>query len=163
MKRTTITAQLLMTAGAVLLAMTGLAQAVLPEGLVAYYKLDADSGTVAVDETGNHDGMLTGGLTWVEGVYGNALEFRGGNGSPFVDLGAWQTNGPGGLSLSFWVKWAGPNGLYQGTVSQREGTMYWWSEMPPGSSEVRFKTNTSPQSIVTIPNGRVVEGEWSYR
>jgi hypothetical protein len=162
MKRSTMTAQLLMTAGAVVVAMTGLAHAILPEGLVAYYKLDAASGTVAVDETGSHDGTLTGGLTWVEGVHGNGLEFRGGNGSPFVDLGAWQTDGPGGLSLSLWAKWAGGNGLYQGTVSQREGTMYWWSEMPPDSSEVRFKSNTSPQSIVTIPNGEVVEGEWAH-
>jgi len=162
MKRSTITAQLLVTVGAVALAMTGVAQAVLPGGLVAYYKLDATSGTTALDETGAHDGTLTGGLTWVEAVHGNGLEFRGGNGSPFVDLGAWQTDGPGGLSLSLWAKWAGDNGLYQGTVSQREGTMYWWSEMPPGSSEVRFKSNTSPQSIVTIPNGQVVEGEWAH-
>ena len=138
------------------------AQAKLPEGLVAYYKLNAVSGLTALDETGQHDGTLTDSLAWVAGIDGNALQFKGGNGSAFVDLGAWQTDGPEGLSLCIWAKWAGGNGLYQGLISQREGTMYWWSEMPPDSSTVRFKSNTNPQSMLTIANGVVVEDEWAH-
>jgi Concanavalin A-like lectin/glucanases superfamily/F5/8 type C domain len=159
MKRSKIVSRLLLISGAWALAMACSVQAALPDGLVAYYKLDATSGLTALDETGAHDGTLTGGLTWVAGHDGNGLQFRGGNGSPFVDLGAWQTDGPAGLSLSLWVNWAGGNGLYQGLVSQRDGTMYWWSELPSGG-EVRFKSNTSPQSLLTIPP--VAEGEWVH-
>ena len=137
MRTSKMTVRLGAAAAALVLVLTCVTQAVLPDGLVAYYKLDATSGTTALDETGAHDGTLTGGLNWVEGKDGNGLQFRGGNGSPFVDLGAWQTDGPDGLSLSMWALWAGGNGLYQGLVSQREGTMYWWSEMPPDGSTVR--------------------------
>ena len=162
MRMSKITGRWQLTAAVLVLALAGSAQAVLPDGLVAYYKLDATAGTAALDETGVHDGTLTGALSWVAGKDGNGLQFRGGNGSPFVELGAWQTDGPAGLSLSVWANWAGGNGLYQGVVSQRDGTMYWWSEMPPDSSEVRFKSNTSPQSILTIASGTVVEGEWAH-
>jgi len=65
MSRSMNTAQLLMMAGVCVLAMACSVQAALPEGLVAYYKLDAASGLTALDETGAHDGTLTGGLTWV--------------------------------------------------------------------------------------------------
>jgi len=162
MKRSRMTSHLLLTVGVCVLATALPLEGALPEGLVAYYKLDATSGQTAFDETGAHPGTLTGALAWVAGQDGNGLQFRGGNGSPFVNLGAWQTNGPAGLSLSLWGRWAGGNGLYQGLVSQRDGTMYWWSEMPPDSSTVRFKSNTSPQSLLTIAAGNLVEDEWAH-
>ncbi|UCD52731.1 MAG: discoidin domain-containing protein [Phycisphaerales bacterium] len=138
------------------------AQAALPDGLVAYYKLDATSGLTAPDETGAHDGTLTGALAWVEGKDGNGLQFRGGNGSPFVDLGAWQTDGPTGLGLAVWAKWAGLSGAYQGLIRQREGTMYWWTELNPEGTQLRFKSNTSPQSNLTITGEHLIEGEWTH-
>ena len=47
--------------------------------LVGHWRLDDGAGLIAVDSVGAHDGELTGPLTWVEGVYGGALEFEGGN------------------------------------------------------------------------------------
>jgi len=105
------------------LILTNAAEAVNPVG---WWQLEDGAGLTAADSIGEHDGELTGPLTWVEGRYGGALQFEGGNGSPFVDLGAWQTDGPEGLSLCFWAKWAGANDFYQGFLSQREDTMYWW-------------------------------------
>ncbi len=130
--------------------------------LVGHWKLDDGAGLIAVDSTGEHDGELTGPLTWVEGVYGGALEFEGGNGSPFVDLGAWQTDGPEGLSVCWWAKWVGTNGSYQGFLSQREGTMYWWTELDPSASQLRFKSNTSPQSNLYLTGEHLIEGEWAH-
>ncbi|GBE06827.1 doubled CXXCH motif [bacterium BMS3Abin10] len=48
----------------------------LPSGVIAYYKLDEGSGSVANDETGYHDGTISG-ATWTTGKSGTALLFGG--------------------------------------------------------------------------------------
>ena len=138
------------------------ARAALPPGLEAYYRLNSTSGLTALDETGKHNGTLTGALNWVPGVEGNALQFRGGNGSPFVNLGAWQTTGPAGLSVALWVKWAGPNALYQGLMCQRDGTMYWWVEISTDAVQLRFKSNTNPQSNLYLTTPHLTQNEWMH-
>jgi len=59
------------------LAGTGVAIAGLEDGLVCYYKLDEDSGTVAADSSPNgYDGTLFGNaLEWVPGRIGGALSW----------------------------------------------------------------------------------------
>ena len=48
------------------------------DGLVAWWKFDETSGTVAYDSSGNgHDANLTNGPTWVTGKVGGALSFDG--------------------------------------------------------------------------------------
>ena len=141
------------------LILTSAAEAVDPMG---WWQLDDGAGLTAADRFGEHDGELTGPLTWVDGIYGGALQFEGGNGSPFVDLGAWQTDGPDGLSLCLWAKWEGTNGVYQGFLSQREGTMYWWTELNPDGTQLRFKSNTSPQSNLYLTGEHLIEGEWAH-
>ena len=48
------------------------------DGLVAWWKFDETSGTVAYDSSGNgHDANLTNGPTWVTGKIGGALSFDG--------------------------------------------------------------------------------------
>ena len=162
MKRAKMMSPWFLLIGLVVLAASGPLWAVLPEGLVAYYKLDSVAGSTAIDETGTHDGTLTGALAWVAGKDGNALQFVGGNGSPFVNLDAWQTDGPAGLGLAIWAKWNGDNGLYQGLISQRDGTMYWWTEISPGGGQLRFKSNTSPQSNLYLTGEHLVVGEWTH-
>ena len=54
--------------------------------LVAHWKLDETSGTVAKDASGNgYDGTLIGGTTWVTGTIRGALEVNGSTG--YVDFG----------------------------------------------------------------------------
>ncbi len=161
MRRSRVSRKMI-TASFCMLVMACAVQGALPEGLVAYYKLDATSGLTALDETGAHDGTLTGQLAWVPGRDGNGLQFIGGNGSPFVNLGAWQTNGPAGLGLAVWVRWAGVSGAYQGLLSQRDGTMYWWTELSPDGAQLRFKSNTSPQSNLYLTGEHLIEGEWVH-
>jgi hypothetical protein len=154
-------APLLATAVCLLWAATAV-RAGLPEGLGAYYRFNSPSGLTALDETGAHNGTLTGALNWVAGVEGNALQFKGGNGSPFVNTGAWQSTGTEGLSVALWAKWAGANSLYQGLVSHRDGTMYWWIEIPGDGGQLRFKSNTSPQSILLAGTPHLVKDEWVH-
>ena len=137
-------------------------QADLPDGLGAYYRFNSTSGLTAIDETGSHNGTLTGALAWVPGVEGNALQFKGGNGSPFVNTGAWQTTGADGFGVALWAKWAGANSLYQGLVSHRDGTMYWWIEIPGDGGQIRFKSNTNPQSILLAGTPHLVKDEWVH-
>ncbi|MHC4440515.1 MAG: LamG domain-containing protein, partial [Planctomycetota bacterium] len=139
--------------------LTSLTEAAEPVG---WWKLDDGVGLTAEDSAGDHDGTLTDPLTWVEGIFGSALEFEGGNGSPFVDLGAWQTDGPEGLSVCWWAKWAGTNGSYQGFLSQREGTMNWWTELNPSADQLRFKSNTDPQSNLYLTGEHLIEDEWVH-
>jgi hypothetical protein len=48
------------------------------DGLIAWWKFDETSGTVAYDSSGNgHDANLTNGPTWVTGKIGGALSFDG--------------------------------------------------------------------------------------
>ncbi|HDY65916.1 MAG TPA: LamG domain-containing protein [Phycisphaerae bacterium] len=72
---------------AVILALCSVvAMAAVDEGLVAYYPFDAGTGTVAHDRSGNgNDGKLFGGVKWVKGSFGSALEFDGKDG--YVDCG----------------------------------------------------------------------------
>jgi len=73
------------------------ASADLNDGLSAYYKLDGN----AIDETGNHDGVVTG-MGWVPGVVGSAASFNGT--SDYITMGITSDllNSPQ-VSFSFWV------------------------------------------------------------
>ena len=48
-----------------------------PEGILAYWKLDEDSGTAVSDSVGTFTGILVGDPTWTNGRVGNALDFDG--------------------------------------------------------------------------------------
>lgn len=73
------------------------ASADLNDGLSAYYKLNGN----AIDETGNHDGIVTG-VSWVPGVDGSAASFNGT--SDYITMGTTSDllNSPQ-ASFSFWV------------------------------------------------------------
>jgi len=51
---------------------------------------------------------------------------------------------------------------YQGLVSHRDGTMYWWVEIPGDGGQLRFKSNTSPQSILLAATPHLVKDEWVH-
>ncbi|MFC1760716.1 LamG domain-containing protein [Planctomycetota bacterium] len=71
-------------------------------GLVAHYLFDGN----AQDSSGNdHHGTVMGTANWVDGVFGEALDFRGTTG---VDCGDFDpTGGTGKFTLSLWCYWDG--------------------------------------------------------
>jgi len=75
----------------------------LPPNLVAYWKLDDGSGTVATDSAGDYDGTLRGGPTWVNGIFDGALQFDGSD--DCVDVGNYPVfNSPtDSFSVALWA------------------------------------------------------------
>ncbi len=83
--------------------------------LAGWWTLDGGTGTTAIDWSGHGGhGTLIGGPQWVDGYYGDALEFSGAG--QYVDCG---TNAgediTGDFTLAAWVRMAPSNaGLYEG-------------------------------------------------
>ena len=71
--------------------------------LIAQWKLDDGSGTIATDSAGGHDGTLVGGPTWVaEGKIDGALQFDGSD--DYVDCGNDPIFNPeGSFSITLWA------------------------------------------------------------
>jgi hypothetical protein len=86
--------------------------------LVAYWALNEGSGTVATDLSENgYDGTLTGGVTWTDGIYQNALHFNGSN--AYVETGRNILNGVEGFTLAGWVSASNVN-VYSSLFGQND-------------------------------------------
>jgi len=82
-------------------------------GLLAYWKFDEGSGTIAYDSAGDNDGMLVNRPTWTTGQIGGGLNFNGNDGV-YVE-GSYGTDSPlniynSDVTISAWVKLKGPGG-----------------------------------------------------
>ncbi|MHC4202961.1 MAG: LamG domain-containing protein, partial [Planctomycetota bacterium] len=70
---------------------------------VGHWKFDEGKGTTARDSSGKgNDGNLKGGVKWVKGRIGGALEFRGGD--QHVDAGTGRSLRNGRFAVAAWVK-----------------------------------------------------------
>ena len=134
----------------------------------AYYPMNAGSGAVAVDATGNgHDGTIIGdNVQWVssQAVFDQALEFPGAAPN-YVDVGTWNpSEETGELSIAVWANWAGYNGGWQGLMGKRDAwdnqgsEMMWHLEIGRDSNEVGFARGGS------YPGGNYLMevGEWTH-
>jgi len=103
------------------LALTGPAQAADPD-LVAHWKLDDGSGTIAVDSSGNgNDGTFVGEPQWVAGKLGGALDFDGN--SEYVDCGNDEIFGiTDAFSLTIWINWRTPTVTWQTVIAKGDNT-----------------------------------------
>ena len=72
-----------------------------PETVLGIWLLDEGKGDTTEDASGNgNDGTLGGGPTWIDGVYGKALDFSGS--SSYVDCGNAEALNVEVFSVSFW-------------------------------------------------------------
>ena len=137
--------------------------------LVAHWRFDETSGTIAHDASGNgHDGTITGDPKWGGGKIGGALEFNGTG--DVVELGAFDVVGPG-ITIAAWLK---PNsfGINDGRVLTKANEWgendHWWmlsTIAEAGEIRLRFRLKTTDgQSTTTlIASSGVVEiGEWQH-
>jgi hypothetical protein len=86
--------------------------------LVAYWPFDEGSGTVTTDLSQNsYDGTLNGGATWIEGIYGGALQFNGSD--AYVSTGQNFLNNLDGFTLAGWVS-ASNIGTYASLFGQND-------------------------------------------
>ena len=137
--------------------------------LVAHWRFDETSGTIAHDASGNgHDGTITGDPKWGAGKIGGALEFNGTG--DVVELGAFDVVGPG-ITLAGWLK---PNsfGINDGRVLTKADEWgendHWWmlstiSEAGEIRLRFRLKTTDGQNTTTLIASSGVVEvGEWQH-
>jgi flagellin-like protein len=69
--------------------------------LVAWYRFDEGSGTIANDETTRNDGNLVNGPQWVDGKYGKALSFDGVD--DYVEVPDSPSLNPTSITITLWV------------------------------------------------------------
>jgi hypothetical protein len=137
--------------------------------LVAHWRLDETSGTIAHDSSGNgHHGTITGDPKWGAGKIGGALEFDGSG--DVVELGAFDVVGPG-ITLAGWLK---PDGfaINDGRVLTKADEWgendHWWmlsTIAEAGEIRLRFRLKTTDgQSTTTLiaSSGVVEVGEWQH-
>ncbi|MCX6748599.1 MAG: LamG domain-containing protein [Candidatus Pacearchaeota archaeon] len=72
-----------------------------PAGLVGYWKMNENSGTLIVDRTGKNNGTISGTVNLIAGKIGNAAQFSGG----WIDVGKDSSlNIQGPLTVEAWIK-----------------------------------------------------------
>jgi hypothetical protein len=94
------------------------AAALAASGPVGVWKLDEGGGATAADGSGNgNNGVLSGGATWVPGVFGGAIALDGSTGEIKVsDNNALEP--ATAVTVSAWVKAAGSPGTYRYIVAK---------------------------------------------
>ncbi len=82
------------------------------QGLIAAWHLNENSGTVAYDLVGNHNGVISG-AGWVNGINGKALQFDGNTNQVQVPSSGFDPTG-NSISFSFWFRLnaVGDNGSF---------------------------------------------------
>ena len=86
------------------LTATVVCQVDLSAGLLGYWPLDEGTGTTTADKSDvKSNGTIYGDPAWVEGVFGEALEFDGVDDYVDVDNDVYEF-GPGDFTISVWIK-----------------------------------------------------------
>jgi hypothetical protein len=137
--------------------------------LVAHWRLDETSGTIAHDASGNgHDGTIIGEPKWGAGKIGGALEFDGSG--DVVDLGAFDVVGPG-ITLAGWLKpdsFAINDGRVLTKADEWGENNHWWMLSTIGEAgeirlRFRLKTTDGQNTTTLIASSGVLEvGEWQH-
>ena len=148
------------------------------DGLAAYYALDGD----VLDSSGNgNDGTIMDNPnlddpTWIDGVYGSALEFHGtgvaGTGGDFIDCGndaSLDITGP--ISIALWIRPDADDPEGKGTSGGETAPMakatsdwsyqvrYGWGGAP--TPYMSFTFNTSPRAWASVGRN-LVRNEWCH-
>jgi hypothetical protein len=130
--------------------------------LVAHYTLDGNFNDSS-SYTGLQNGDPRNGAAIIsDPVRGQVAHFDGVD--DYVDCGTFNPSAATGkLSITVWMKWAGPNGGWQGVIGKRDAwtdtdTM-WCIEVDRDSSDCRFfQFNSSPEHGINVPP----IGEWQH-
>ncbi|MEO2003638.1 MAG: LamG domain-containing protein [Candidatus Poribacteria bacterium] len=134
-------------------------------GLIAAYPMDDGSGAVAVDVSGNgHDGVITEG-TWVAGVYGEAVQFSGGQ-SHMAAEGVLASLPNNAISIGAWFQLQAHT-TYEGIISGSEAGVgavsgeccQYRIMIDPGFSPFY---NAGGHQDVTVSGANVEEGVWYH-
>jgi hypothetical protein len=135
-----------------------------PETVLGIWLLDEGTGDFTADASGNgNDGTLGGGPTWIDGVYGKALDFSGS--SSYVDCGNAEALNVDVFSVSFWC-YIPSTQSWNHMISRGEhyggnpGAVNWGVMMYDGQETILYETynDTVKPSISTA----TTTGEWHH-
>jgi len=131
--------------------------------LVAHWRLDDGSGTIASDTVGNNDGTLQGDATWAAGWIVGALEL---DGDDYVDCGSSDTfNITEQVTLTAWIK-PDPDFAYPdwSGIIMRGGpnidTFAFYYNGP--SQQLGFKTTGTSTPWMALAAPDLFDGEWHH-
>jgi len=136
-----------------------------PETVLGIWLLDEGKGEITEDSSGNgNDGTLGGGPTWIDGVYGKALDFSGS--SSYVDCGNAEALNVDIFSVSFWCNITSTQG-WNHMISRGEhhgggnpGAVNWGVMMYDAQETILYETynDTVKPSI----SADTTTGEWHH-
>jgi len=117
-------------------------------GLVGYWSMNENTGTIATDFSGNGNrGILTGGPTWVDGKRGKALSFDAND--DLVNVGTpTSLNITGALTISAWIyprTFGSVGSSFRGRIVDKENdfaTGYAFSLYDPNTGGVGVPNDT---------------------
>jgi len=132
--------------------------------LVAYWKFDEGSGTIAYDSSGNgNDGTFNGDPQWVPGHFGYALEFDGSG--DWLDCGTDPSLGiTGAVSISAWIK-VSAQGVDHKIGGNQDGANGGYKMTVYSNNKVEFEIRTSSNSDVLnrdVGGGTILEVDVWY-
>jgi hypothetical protein len=114
---------------------------------VGMWLFDEAKGDTATDSSGNkNDGTLKNGPKWVDGKFGKALEFSGGN---YVEVPASESfSYDNGYTFALWFKANNVN-TQQGPIGQNGGGQYinFWIN----SNQLRWETDSGQSLFAGVP------------
>ena len=134
-------------------------------GLVAYWKLNETSGTVASDSSPNgYDGTLYGNPVWTTaGIIDGALDLETTDGVDSVDAGNFDVCGEQ-LSLAAWIK--PENGVTAGRIVIKSTTNIlsdqYWGMAVGGSLELDFRVKAGGTTDTFTAVNVLSPGKWHY-
>ncbi|MBL7963611.1 MAG: LamG domain-containing protein [Flavobacteriales bacterium] len=133
---------------------------------VHHWPLDETTDTLAADISGGEHGTLQGGAAWNSaGRFGGAVQFNGADGRVVAgpcDL----TTGPGGISLSLWMKAGLMAGSEQVLLAKSDGpgtSGIIWSLSQVNSTAIRFRVRAGGNlTELTTPGSSLFSGSWYH-
>jgi|GEM_PF-3392820 len=126
-------------------------------GLLAYWKMDNATGTVASEAFNQFPGTLNSGVTWnTDGQYDGAAEFNGTTGR--MNVGLVDVN-PNALTISFWMKaddFDQVEGRFISKASGVNGSEHFWMVSTINSTRLRFRLQTTNGGTTTLVSPSVL-------
>ena len=107
-------------------------------GLIAFWKFDENTGTTAVDSSGNGNNGTISGATWVTGKVGNALSYDGVN--DYVNGG--NINIINAITIEAWVNPKVIKG--KNRIIARKSSVYYFQINSNGRLEIYLYGTTNP-------------------
>jgi len=136
------------------------------QGLIAYWKLDENTGTTAYDSVGLYNGTLFNGPVWypASGKLSGALGFDGID--DYLEISSFDIHGGTGLTISLWFRANDFDIDDARFISKATGTTnqdHYWMVSTINRTALRFrlKTNGSTTTLMT-DTGLIQTGVWYH-